>query len=241
MKIRTDFVTNSSSSSFNVTVKVQTKKGEEISYQLYPMDTDNEDIGPVESNYNTMSLLKKVSSIDELCEILENAAENFTDSEGYQSVAELIETITEEEKNDWEGYYSFEDWENFQKGVIEDKKEFSKKLKKKCSSLDDIEKVSIIGGHTNTGEYCELYSINDSKLVELAEKVVKSEGDAQKQAIEQFEDYINKSNKFVLLRDPIDAANDIYNGEIDNWEEYDEIEEIDMDTRKVKKYEKYPV
>lgn len=241
MKIRTDFVTNSSSSSFNVTVKVQTKKGEEISYQLYPMDTDNEDIGPVSENYKTMSLLKKVSSVDELCEILENAAENYFDDEGYQSVAEFIKTITDEEKEDWDGYYSFEDWEKFQNSVIEEKKEFSEKIKKSCSSIDDIEKISIIGGHTNTGEYCELSSINDSELVDLAEKVVNSEGENQKKAIAAFEEYIKKSGEFVLLRDPIEAANDIYNGEVDNWEEYDEIKEIDMTTRKVREYKEYPV
>ena len=241
MKIRTDFVTNSSSSSFNVTVKVQTKKGEEISYQIYPVDQDNEDIGPVESNYKTMDLLKKVSSVSELCEILENAAENYTDEEGYQSVADMLKNITEEEKEDWDMYPDFEEWEAHQDSVTQDKKEFSEKIKKLCASLDDIEKIKIIGGHTNTGEYCELDTINDSKLVSLAEKVVQSEGEARDKAIKEFEDYIKNSNHFVLFRDPVEAAQDVSDGEVDSWEEYDEIEEIDMSTRKVRNYKEYPV
>lgn len=241
MKIRTDFVTNSSSSSFSVIVNVIDKKGNNYSYRADPVDSDNEDIGPVQLEYGLASKIKKVKSVNELCKILEKATENTVDCEGFGSIKDMIETITDEEKEEWDLYPEFEQWETHFNELEQAKKTFAEKIKKECENLEDIDKVIIEESYMNTGEYCACDAINDSKLVELSENVVNASIEGKENAINEFLEYIKNSNHFVLSneKDAEEAAKLIASNCCPNLEEYSKFTEIDMKNKKSKEYKEY--
>lgn len=241
MKIRTDFVTNSSSSSFSVIIKVETKDRKTISYSLEAVDHDNEDIGPVSIEYDTMNKIKKASSVDEICTILVNAAKNSAYSKYGHYLNDLIENITEEEKEDWDEYPDFEDWEEHYKNSQKEKDEFVRDIKKQCTSVDDILSIVIDKQYSNSGEYCECDALNDSSLIDLAKKVYAASPENKKSAIQEFLNYIKQSNLFVLSDEGSveDVAEYLSEGRLFGEEEYSEIEEIDMVSKTIKEWKEY--
>lgn len=118
--------------------------------------------------------------------------------------------------------------------------EFIASIMKKCETLEDIEKVILEGAHWNMGEYMECSAINDSELCKLAETIVKAQGDELEKAKKDFLDYIKNSNYFALVDESrvVSAAKDIFE-KICSEETISDIREIDMKTKKIKRYTEY--
>ncbi len=242
MKIRTDFVTNSSSSSFSVMIKVETKNRQTLSYSLGAVDNDNEDIGRAYIEYRTMQAIKEASSIDDICTILRDAPKNCVDSKYGEYLDDLIENITEEEKEEWDEGPDYEVWEGHYKETKAEKEEFIMNIKKQCSAPDDILYIVIEKNYSNTGEYCECDPLNDSTLMDLAKKVHEAAPENRKSAINEFIEYIKHSNHFVLVdEDEAESiAENLSQGKLPGFDEaYSEIEEFDMKTKIIKKWKEY--
>ena len=172
MKIRMDFVTNSSSSCFTVIVKVIDTAGKEIKYEQGPMCTE---CGEIEVDSNFIYQLKKATSLEEICDALDRSVQLMIFAQPYEKYRE---GLTEEEKGDgWVESFTYEAWEEFYQQTIQEKQEFRKKVTESFSKVKDIEKVIIEGCYENVGEFCECSALNDRRLKELATKVMNSDGE----------------------------------------------------------------
>ena len=181
MKIRTDFVTNSSSSSFCTIISINLKNGKSYMYE-YP---DSEMVRFEECPgscrfYNDLSDLLGNDGTIKKKYLVKNNVLNF-----------LIDGIRGDYDNE----------------LAEELTHF---FETEISSMDDISRIRIVNSYYAYGEGADLIPENDGELCELADEVMNTTGEKQNQALKKMLDYINTSSSERCCGEFADGYDDIF-------------------------------
>ncbi len=229
MKIRTDFVTNSSSSSFCVNLIV-----EDIDRRVYVLKD-------IPTEYNVDCGGTAVFDAN-----LENAAK-------CADVAELCEFLTAAVKDDYRGEEN-DDPENHINVMKARKAEFTEQLIKNVSDLSEIKTIRVIRKYDAWGEYADLIADNDYELCDLAQAYLDAEGEEKESAKEAFLKYIDTPDeervgdyfghgyediRYVLEDDIDEVAERLCSGFAPENVSGNECQYLDMKTGKVVRYAEF--
>lgn len=167
MKIRTDFVTNSSSSSYCVSIIVKTSANKKLELDFYPEEEDgsNEVMIPLKEDTDTVVAgIKACESVEELRDLLLNALDlnglfgeiedvildECEDEADDMGNTQFLAAVSKIIKNDEDG--EFEDYED----VLSDVEKTTSKFKRAMDKIEDlsgIKSVSIFEYFTGWGEF----------------------------------------------------------------------------------------
>ena len=171
MKIRTDFVTNSSSSSFSVVVTVTDKKGKKYVYEKQPWGEDGMHEIVFDADLNKLINNKKkdrpfvMDNVADLARFLVNAV--YDSSDGPSSNG---------------------------KKLSEKKEIFFYQLVQSNPELANLAKIAVQRDYYAWGEYADPVPENDKKLCELAKKVTGSTGSGKEAALDDMLEYIKTAS-----------------------------------------------
>lgn len=227
MKIRSDFVTNSSSSNYALSIIIEGKDGSSLSLTEDPFDYDSDQGGEVRFNKDLSELTADEdaagSSVADLAQFLmeaihsdledewmyEEEDEEFDEEasdEDDQDEADDDEEIDDEEEADEEEEedeeFDDEDDEFYSKRVLKDwleeRKEFIENAPKHFPSLDQIRSIEVTRRYDAWGEFACFLHEQDRKLMQLAKNAVEAEqGEARSQALAAFKEYIYAPQEFT--------------------------------------------
>ena len=167
MKIRTDFVTNSSSSSYCVSLIVKTSANKKLELDFWPEDEDGsgEVMVPLKEDADSVvSGIKACQSVEELRDLLLNALDlnglfgeiedvildEYEDEADEMDNTQFLAAVSKIIKNDEDG--DFEDYED----ILSDVKKTTSKFKRAMDKIEDlngIKSVSICEYFTGWGEF----------------------------------------------------------------------------------------
>ena len=185
MKIRTDFVTNSSSSRYCVSLIVKTSANKKLELDFWPEDEDGsgEVMVPLKEDADSVvSGIKACESVEELRDLLLNALDlnglfgeiedvildEYEDEADEMDNTQFLAAVSKIINNDEDG--DFEDYED----ILSDVEKTTSKFKRAMDKIEDlisIKSVSICEHFTGLGEFSrdgvDEFLVNDVSYTHL--------------------------------------------------------------------------
>lgn len=197
MKIRTDFVTNSSSSSYCVSLIVKTAANKKLELDFWPEDEDESGqvMVPLKEDADSVvNGIKACESVEELRDLLLNALDlnglfgeiedvildEYEDEADDMDNTQFLEAVSKIVKNDEDG--EFEDYED----VLRDVKKTASKFKRAMDKIEDlsgIKSVSVCEYFTGWGEFAR-DGVDDFLAKAVTEDVDQEDADAVRADLE---------------------------------------------------------
>ena len=197
MKIRTDFVTNSSSSSYCVSLIVKTAANKKLELDFWPEDEDGsgEVMVPLKEDADSVvNGIKACESVEELRDLLLNALDlnglfgeiedvildEYEDEADDMDNTQFLAAVSKIIKNDEDG--EFEDYED----VLSNVKKTASKFKRAMDKIEDlsgIKSVSVCEYFTGWGEFAR-DGVDDFLAKAVTEDVDQEDADAVRADLE---------------------------------------------------------